>query len=234
MEGSTRGGRYTQLSEKDSFRDSEEFTEAGNIPSHHSDDRTHRYRFLITIATTLLIILSTVQLVLTINLRFSALTTKHLQPDPDEPCGQVAAEAQARGCIFDYGLVSWVPPHCYDKDLDEAFRAREPFEFYYPNEDDSGPDFSSPITSMELLAGNPRRSWTTFRFHVAHCLHSWQYMHKAVDNGRRLSKALEGFGHTTHCSGVAMNDTVALSEIVTKVTIDFPACVRFGAVAYKD
>lgn len=233
MEDRNDGPKYTQLGNKDTFRDSEELTEVDNIPHSPARNTRCRYFLLITLATTLLVTLSITQIIVTINFRRSHSENNSRLLGPEWPCGTSASEARARGCHFDYGLVSWIPHECYNEELDNSFRSRLPFEFYVSNEDDTGPDFSRPINNIGALEEwVPQGSWTTMPFHEAHCLHAWQYMHQALLKGRMLPRSLAKWTHTLHCTGVSLNDTrnIMWSEISPTAQNRYPMCVRGDGV----
>jgi len=92
--------------------------------SNHRPSRW--YRILLCSCITFFLTLSIVQLYFLNQIRYS----HSYVPDPSwldtpEPCGSTPAEAEAHGCLFAVGLVSWVPPACYDADLEETFRRDE-------------------------------------------------------------------------------------------------------------
>ncbi|KAJ8116295.1 hypothetical protein OPT61_g2242 [Boeremia exigua] len=221
---------YHPLQDEETCRESEEVDPASQTKPLRASQSTLRYRRILYVIV--FIGLASVPPLIALVLFRSSLppwsTTRPSEPGTSydlEPCGQTAFEAKGRGCMFDFGLGSWLPPSCYNKELAEDYRLREPFEFYYTNSNDSGPDFNRQIPTIELLAMNPHRSWTTRRYHVTHCMHAWTYMHTAVTEGRNMSQTTSNLGHTKHCSNVVSNANSSFGDITTSFEVDFPACV---------
>jgi len=146
----------------DKLRNSNEFLHlnpAWNSIKHNSQRRS---RFFVGSATVFSLILLIVQLVLMVDVRthvkektqHKPSVRKHAvgyhpstSPDPEWPCGITAEEARMYGCSFDLGLVAWMPQECYNKELDDSFRSRVPFDIWLPNEDNTGPDLTKPVTT---------------------------------------------------------------------------------------
>ncbi|KAK2036966.1 hypothetical protein LZ31DRAFT_600881 [Colletotrichum somersetense] len=83
------------------------------------------------------------------------------------PCGVNPDEAIAKGCHFESYTATWQLPQCYDKDLDEEFRALRPWKFYL---DKNG---TTEVTLAELESG-VRQAWTTWEFHLWQCAFYWK------------------------------------------------------------
>ncbi|TLS26757.1 hypothetical protein PpBr36_04828 [Pyricularia pennisetigena] len=83
------------------------------------------------------------------------------------PCGTTPHEAVAKGCRFESYTATWQLPQCYDKDLDEEFRALRPWKFYL---DRNG---TKEVSLAELEAGTVS-AWTTWEFHLWQCAFYWK------------------------------------------------------------
>jgi hypothetical protein len=155
--------QYSPLAKAEPYRDSEELTEVE--AAHHQPFRTtRRHGVLIAIATSIIIVISTVQLLLTISLRIKPPTTptRLVSKNYGSPCGRSSAEAKANNCHWDYGLTSWIPNECYNAVLDAEFLSLNiPFEVYYDKGNDSGPDLAHPYKDMKELSENPGKLHST-------------------------------------------------------------------------
>jgi hypothetical protein len=210
-------------------------------------DATRRYRLLISCIVSLALIFSATQLALTVDMRMHLHEEVQRRPlnghvsgtdqfDSEWPCGISAEEARKRGCLFDLGLVAWLPPACYNKELDDRFRAANPWEFWLPNDDNTGPNITKPITTEKHLQelpvqmvdeGWPGHSWSTLANHDAHCMHTWEYLHQAVLKGKNFPSLLVRFEHTAHCTRAALMDTsnITYTETSPRAHGRFPACL---------
>ncbi|KAH7139077.1 hypothetical protein B0J11DRAFT_516025 [Dendryphion nanum] len=213
---------------------------------------TRRYRFLIICATSIALVFSLLQLLLTVDVRMRVSEEarqkplkehKHTTSPPESewPCGITAAEARKAGCLFDLGLVAWLPPACYNKELDDHFRAANPWEFWLPNDDNTGPNITKPITTEAQLQelpvqmideGWPGHSWSTMANHDAHCMHTWEYLHQAVLKGKRVPSLIVKFEHTAHCTHAALIDTSNLTyqETSPRAHGRYPACLELESL----
>jgi len=148
---------YSPLAKVEPYRDSEELTEVETGP-HPPIYTSRRHGVLIAIATGILIIISTIQLLLTVSLRVKPpiTPTKLISKNYGSPCGTSSTEAMANGCHWDYGLTSWIPDECYNPILDAEFLSLNiPFEIYYDKGNDEGPDLTRPYKDMKELSEKP-------------------------------------------------------------------------------
>ena len=211
-----------------------------------------RYRYIAGCAITLALVVSIAQLLLTIDVR------AHLTGQPQSrlvdgsgwdadllasefPCGITAEEARKAGCLFDLGLVAWLPPACYNRELDERFRAANSWNHWLPNDDNTGPNLTKPITTEKHLQelpvqmvdeGWPGHSWSTMHNHDAHCMHTWEYLHQALLKGRRFPSLIVRFEHTAHCTCAALLDTSNLTyqETSPRAHGRYPACLEIESL----
>jgi hypothetical protein len=244
-------------SERGLFRDSKELTHVKPLLDHarcvNLHGSTRRYRFLVGCATTLTLVFSILQLLtlLTGDVRMRVREETQRKPldgdepeirpsDPGWPCGITGEEAREAGCYFDLGLIAWLPHACYNKELDESFRTLSPWEFWLPNDDNTGPNITKPITAerlhelpIQMVDLNwPGHSWSTLMFHDAHCLHAWQYMHQALLKGKKIPTSITRWSHTAHCTHEALMDTsnVTYREISPTAHNRYPACVELESL----
>jgi hypothetical protein len=133
------------------------------------------------------------------------------------PCGETAAEAKAKGCIFDVMSMTWQSPECYDPDLAMEFADLGPWEFYT---DSSGAE----KMSLEQISREGQISWTTRRYFVQHCIFGWKAMHRAWQRGWRMDSNLASIEHTELCSRVFANTSIPLDALTTRIHVDFPSC----------
>jgi hypothetical protein len=148
--------QYSPLAKVEPYRDSEELDEGSAV--HRPVRTSRRHGMLIAVAVGVLVLISTIQLLLTISLRVNPPTTpaRVVAKDYGSPCGTSAAEARANNCHWDYGLTSWIPEECYNPVLDAEFLSYDiPFEIYWDRGDDEGPDLNRPYKDMEELSENP-------------------------------------------------------------------------------
>ncbi len=149
--------KYSPIANSESYADSEELTGLVDAPIQPLRP-SRRYGALIAIV---LVIISTVQLFLTISLRInppSTATTQSLHNNHESPCGSSSAEARANGCHWDYGLIAWVPDECYNPVLDAEFLSLNiPFEAYFDRGDGEAPDISRPFRDVEHLSEHPSK-----------------------------------------------------------------------------
>ncbi|EEA21613.1 hypothetical protein TMatcc_008963 [Talaromyces marneffei ATCC 18224] len=236
------GGLYYDVKELKSLR----------RPAH---DGTRRYRFLVGCVTTLTLIFSILQLLAILRGGMHIPHREEVAPNQslekhepettsssnfDWPCGISAEEAKKAGCYFDMGLIAWLPHACYNKELDESFRALNDWPFWLPNDENTGPNLTKPITVERLQdlplqmvdLDWPGHSWSTLMFHDAHCLHAWQYMHQALLKNKKIPTSITRWSHTTHCSHEALMDTsnVTYREISPTAHNRYPACVEVDSM----
>jgi hypothetical protein len=217
-----------------------------------TNDNTRRYRFLVACVTTLALIFSIIQLLLTVDVRMHVRAdAQHTTPerhqsethasDAEWPCGITANEARKAGCLFDLGLVAWLPPACYNEALDTHFRAANPLEAWLPNDENTGPNLTKPILTEAHLQslpvqmvdeGWPGHSWSTMANHDAHCMHTWEYLHQALLEGKRFPSSIVKFEHTAHCTHAALIDTSNLiyQETSPRAHGRYPACLSMESL----
>jgi hypothetical protein len=140
-------------------------------------------------------------------------------------CGYDADSAKAAGCVFDLINYAWQPQECFDE---EVFNARMkhsmkkgPFKFYL----DKNGTQSIP-QDIELLSRTPI-VYAEHRYHMEHCLYTWELLHHAVKKNRPIVEFFGEYTHTQHCIGyLAAGGEVPDWEVVnTHVKIWYNPCV---------
>jgi len=133
------------------------------------------------------------------------------------PCGTTAAEARAKGCIFDVMSMAWQSPECYDPDLAEDFAALGEWTFWTEPE-------GGRRMSLDEVSREGQVSWTTREYLVQHCIFGWRAMHRAWQRGWRMDANLASIAHTDLCAHVFANTSVPLEKVTTRIHVDFPSC----------
>jgi len=84
--------------------------------------------------------------------------------------GTTVAEAKRRGCIFTPMAIAWLPPHCIDMELSDAFDAAGPggkWEYWY----DINATIPMTREQMGMLADDfGSVMYTTQEWHIMHCM----------------------------------------------------------------
>ena len=134
------------------------------------------------------------------------------------PCGTTPEEAIARGCHFDIIATAWLPPKCIDHQLIAEFEASYHWLYFRnPNGTDLYP------SDHDTLGSQNTTIWTTFRWHVAHCLYMWRKLNRALVQGHMTDGETITQKHTDHCSKVILQMTNP-DSIATIVEIIYPPC----------
>ncbi|KAH6724759.1 hypothetical protein BKA61DRAFT_665443 [Leptodontidium sp. MPI-SDFR-AT-0119] len=104
-------------------------------------------------------------------------------------CGGGSVEtAQAMGCVFDVLASACLPPWCRDSELTHEFNHAGPgadgeWTFYKDT------DGNETMTLDELgeLGNHPGKPWfSTYEWHVLHCVYNWRKMFRACTLGTTL------------------------------------------------
>jgi hypothetical protein len=190
--------------------------------------RKQRRRVFVVVGIVLcaLLVLSIAQFILVIaHLHTSA--HRYEEPWNPLPCGLTPSTAAARGCHYSVILGDWLPPACYDAEMEAEYRSKSSFTFYYSNASGTGPDLTRPLKSYSELAELPYPiiTWSTWRYHMEHCLWSWYYLHRAIVMGRQVSENVASLNHTMHCMRMVMLEDQDFQAVITGAISGTPACV---------
>lgn len=116
-------------------------------------------------------------------------------------CGNSTAEAMALGCKFELLAGAWLPDACRDDELAEEFNHAGPGPNgewgYYDHRNGS-----KELTVAEVAAYADRpseRYWTSFDWHLAHCIFYWRKQYRSRFNGLKVDSRHNTEGHIIHC-----------------------------------
>ncbi|KAG4435261.1 hypothetical protein IFR05_009257 [Cadophora sp. M221] len=116
-------------------------------------------------------------------------------------CGNSSQEALAMGCRYDVIAATWSPPQCHDQDLLDEMLSQGSWTWFTDKE------HTQEVSQDVAVAGDFWILYPLYDFHVAHCLHLWRKLHKAVLNKSGIDDDLWKYGHTDHCVNLIMNYT---------------------------
>jgi hypothetical protein len=203
-------------------------TEVSHETSRCSYGLLRAFSWLGVLVAFLLLLLTSIQVtLLTINTQRPA--QPHIPVIKPQPCGTTADEARTKGCLFAPGLAAWVPPSCYDSELEDEFVAKHPsFDWWYGEGRD--PDLTRRIPSMEALSNITNYAFTTWGYHKAHCTHTWKLSHRAIENGWMVRGKIRDYHHPVHCEKILLNTEIPDEKVWTAVSIDFPDCVSYSSI----
>lgn len=124
----------------------------------------------------------------------ASLYSEEARQNPKHHCGNSSVEAKSLGCVFDLSLVGFVPAPCFDADLNQRFMDWG-WRFF---EDQNGTREVS-IERIEESAGTREPFWAQHGYHITHCELAWERIHRALQNGKRLTTHMLNMEHTRHC-----------------------------------
>ncbi|KAK2591372.1 hypothetical protein QQS21_010932 [Conoideocrella luteorostrata] len=133
-------------------------------------------------------------------------------------CGTTLEEAEALGCSYVAMSSAWLPDHCRDAELEAEFDASGTNEDGTWNYFADG-NMTEPLTRNQVreMAGTNGRYYTSWEWHVVHCLFYWRKLHRAQFSGVTMEPRFNTDGHIHHCSRLIVNGG---SEDVTVSGID--------------
>ncbi|KAJ5962153.1 hypothetical protein N7501_007094 [Penicillium viridicatum] len=135
-------------------------------------------------------------------------------------CGEVASQAQARGCHFDLISFSWLPPACYDAELTEDFLKSYNWTW------STDPQGKNLVPIEDVKKGDFEYLFTDLKYHVVHCAYMWKKLHRALSTGdlSRVDGYTAGYGHTKHCTQMMLDRDSDLSRSGVAGLVKFPLC----------
>ncbi|KAG4428226.1 hypothetical protein IFR05_016288 [Cadophora sp. M221] len=124
------------------------------------------------------------------------------EPKRSCSCGGGSVEdARAMGCVFDILASAWLPPWCRDSELTHEFNHAGPgadgeWTFY---KDTDGNETMS-LDEVGELGNHPGQPWfSTYEWHVLHCVYNWRKMFRARTLGTILEPYYDHEMHIIHC-----------------------------------
>jgi hypothetical protein len=165
-----------------------------------------RFRQFISSCNTKRLVVSVIIVVTVGILTFTALTprSKYSPNIFTNHCGSTAEEAIDLGCKFDVLNYSWQPPECFDEEI---------YNRYWEKSQEHGPlkwyadsNFTKELPqNLELLMHTPY-VWSEHRFHVVHCMYTWELMHHALTLNKPVVEFVSLFNHTMHCGDTVLDE----------------------------
>lgn len=200
----------------------EEFKDLSDIYSEGDEDlapfpiqsRLYRRSSAILLTTLLLIFASIV---------FVAWNTR--QPHYDQ-CGTTAAEARARGCVFETTGFSWVTKECYDPDTENEFLG-----YLATNEIQVFRDanYTEVVSMEESRLGEGIGFFVRQKYHRTHCGFLIKKLHRAVAAGRKVDGYSHPVHHTEHCIGQLLETGADFRQEDIQISYTkWPYCGRGG------
>lgn len=108
-------------------------------------------------------------------------------------CGSTPSEAWDRGCIFETTLSLWVPPDCYDFELETVYLQQPDLKFY------RDVNLTEEVPLREVKTGKSPGWFVPWDHHVRHCSFAWRKFHRAAAFGKKVDGYVLQYAHTEHC-----------------------------------
>ena len=131
-------------------------------------------------------------------------------------CGSTADEAIALGCKFDVINYSWQPPECFDEDIHNRYWRKSQEEGQLKLYADSNFTMELP-QDLELLMRTPK-VWSEHRFHIVHCMYTWELMHHALTLNKPVVEFVSLFNHTMHCTDTALEEDHKVQDTIIQAS----------------
>ncbi|MCJ1440594.1 MAG: hypothetical protein MMC23_001080 [Stictis urceolatum] len=161
------------------------------------------------------------------------------------PCGATPDEATARGCVFEIMSQCWLPPACYDKDLEAEFLQHD-WHFFLRD----GPGRSlREIPVSEVKTGTHFGAHITFGFHLTHCWYMQRKLQRSTMKGGYVDSYIGNLDHVHHCEKMLLHKAAGLpryaengtevempqwDELSDQATIRYPACDEYTTMARNE
>jgi hypothetical protein len=163
-----------------------------------------RFRQFIFSSTAIRLTVSVIIVIIVSVLTFTTLDLgpKYSSSVFTNDCGSTPEEATALGCTFNVLNYSWQPPECFDEEIFNRYwekaQERGGLKWYA----DSNLTKELP-QDIEVLKHTPH-VWTNHRFHVMHCMYTWELLHHGLTLNRPVVETVAEFTHTMHCANTAL------------------------------
>jgi hypothetical protein len=116
--------------------------------------------------------------------------------NPCDVCGDTPEEAIARGSKYDILLSTWNPTFCMDEELLTEFEREGPNGTWTYWVDPAG---TKEIARSELPMLYGVDAWTTFDWHITHCIYTWRKEWRASTMKKFTLDGNSGEKHIKHC-----------------------------------
>ncbi|KAF2663831.1 hypothetical protein BT63DRAFT_418727 [Microthyrium microscopicum] len=144
--------------------------------------------------------------------------TKFMKVPYEAPCGDTSSEAQRKGCHFDTMAFSWVPPACYDGELEKEFLSKKDWVWFLEENN------NITISPEVVQTGDINVAWVTWEYHQTHCTYMWRKMHRAVAASTPLDGYIRDYHHTAHCEVMLLQDVTDNRKQRESIYIKYPNC----------
>ncbi|MCJ1451941.1 hypothetical protein MMC28_002281 [Mycoblastus sanguinarius] len=137
-------------------------------------------------------------------------------------CGTTPEEAVEKGCKFDLILYSWVPPPCYDHELQISYREERESEWYR----NRGGEGGEMVPQERAALGIEEGLWLSWAYHDYHCQFVFRMMTRILQNTSMgiPGRLLEDY-HTHHCIKVLKGiEEAPKVDISTLVSLNYSTC----------
>lgn len=139
------------------------------------------------------------------------------------PSDGTAADALARGCVYDIISGAWVPPACHDPALELDFLAHQPPWQWWA---DAERTRELSLADMKATGGvHGTGYFVTPEYHDYHCAYTWRKLHRALQAHRWIDSHIGQMSHTNHCSSTIYRDRREEPQ-VAQFDLIFGACVE--------
>lgn len=132
-------------------------------------------------------------------------------------CGSSAEEARTLSCRFDVIRFAWVPDDCHDGSLSNEFLEEHNWRWWRDTEHQA----EVPISEVQL---GEQSFFTTWEYHLVHCIYSLKLMHRALLHGRPVDNVTASYEHTEHCQRMFLNRTRDAQEVNSIALLKFLPC----------
>ncbi|KUJ15247.1 uncharacterized protein LY89DRAFT_564653, partial [Mollisia scopiformis] len=116
-------------------------------------------------------------------------------------CGKSVEEAKSLGCKYVTMSAAYLPPHCRDDELDEEFsRLGHKPDGSWTYHSDFERNHETDVADIATWAGSEKRFYTSWEWHVMHCLFYWRKLHRAQFSDVMIEPRFNNDGHLHHCA----------------------------------
>ncbi|KAK5050444.1 hypothetical protein LTR84_003725 [Exophiala bonariae] len=143
------------------------------------------------------------------------------KPTVDQ-CGSTPAEARNLGCIFETTLSLWVPPECYDFELETTYLQQPGLKFY------RDVNLTEEVSLREVKTGESIGWFVPWDHHVRHCSFAFRKLHRAAAYGKKIDGYVLQYAHTEHCLKMMTEPEDWRSSITQFDMRMFPYCGKEG------
>jgi hypothetical protein len=153
--------------------------------------RAWRKKFWIFIPILAGLSLMTIAAAIFVAYKYATLDELHRLPITQ--CGTNSREARELGCVFEITLSLWVPPDCYDAELEALYTHEEGLKYYHDI------NLTRQASLAEVRSGESPSWFVPWEHHVRHCAFAVRKLHRAAASGRKIDGYVLQYAHTQHC-----------------------------------